>query len=168
MALRSTEEGEQSNREASLTASGRKKCAQDSSCELVPGVDYVVKDRGGDDWVALENVPAMATLRHQWILRRRRRPEAPHFKGCPLPKHKPGSAEQNARITMAYFHPWTLRPGWGDFHVPCAHKLKGDREAWKDALTHWLDGNILCAESQRSAGGCDKVCSFIELIVRVL
>ena len=33
----------------------------------------------------------------------------PQFKGCPFPKHKPGSAEQNAKISMVYFHPWTLR-----------------------------------------------------------
>ncbi len=113
---RSAEEDGRNSCEASLTTRGQKKCVQDANCELVPGEDYVVKDSGGDDWVALENVPAMATLRHQWILRRRRRPEAPQFKGCPLPKHKPGAAEQNARITMAYFHPWTLRPGWGDVH----------------------------------------------------
>ena len=64
---RSAEEDGRNSCEASLTARGRKKCVQDANCELVPGEDYVVKDSGGDDWVALENVPAMATLRHQWM-----------------------------------------------------------------------------------------------------
>ena len=94
-------------------------------------------------------VPAMATLRHQWILRKRRRPEATQFKGCPLPRHKLGAVEQNAGITMAYFHPWTLRREWGDMHVPNADKLKGAHETWKEALANCLDGNIICAESQR-------------------
>ena len=75
---------------------------------MIAGTDYVVKEEGGRNWVPLENAPAMATLRHDWILRRRRRPVAPHFKGCPIPKHFPGSGERNAMLTMIYFHPWTL------------------------------------------------------------
>ena len=102
-----------------------KKLTALASSELVPGIDYVVKDEGGDNWVPLENVAATASLRDVWILRRRRRPRAPHFKGCPLPKHKPGSAEQNAKITMTYFHPWTLREAaWSDEHVPTLQELK--------------------------------------------
>ena len=71
--------------------------------------DHVVKETGGPDWAPLEDVPSMSTFRHDWILRRRRRPVAPHFKGCPLPKHMPNCSERNAMITMTYFHPWTLR-----------------------------------------------------------
>ena len=111
-----------------------KKLTALASSELVPGIDYVVKDEGGDNWVPLENVAATASLRDAWILRRRRRPRAPHFKGCPLPKHKPGSAEQNAKITMTYFHPWTLREAaWSDEHVPTLQELKQGWEVLRAA-----------------------------------
>ena len=94
---------------AKLTAAGVKKLKAQADSELVPGIDYIVKEQGGVDWLPLENAPGTASLRHEWILERRRRPMTPHFKGCPLPKHQPGATERNAKITMAYFHPWTLR-----------------------------------------------------------
>ena len=134
---------------AMLTAAGKAKLAANDNESLLPGVDYVVKECGGRDWVALDDVPAMSTFRHEWILKRRRRPRVPQFKGCPLPKHSAGSGERNAQITMTYFHPWTLRPEWNDRHVPIAAKLKGDCESWSSALTHWLDGNIISLESKR-------------------
>jgi len=134
---------------AKLTAASEAKLRADGGEPLIPGVDYVVKECGGTDWVPLDNVPAMSTFRHEWILQRRRRPLVPHFKGCPLPKHCAGSSEQNAKITMTYFHPWTLRPEWSDKHVPSADKLKGDCESWSSALTHWLDGNVISLESKR-------------------
>ena len=95
--------------EAKLTPAGKAKLQHAGAMDLLPGMDYVVKEAGGEDWTPLEDVPAMATLRHDWILRRRRRPVAPQFKGCPIPKHQPGSGERNAKLTMTYFHPWTLR-----------------------------------------------------------
>ena len=94
---------------AKLTAKGLQKLSQPPAAALVPGIDYVVKEHGGKDWQPFDDQPGSASLRHEWILQRRRRPRVPQFKGCPLPKHKHGSAEQNAKLTMVYFHPWTLR-----------------------------------------------------------
>ena len=147
---RSEEEDLGGKYEARLTVAGRRKLRLQVESELVPGLDYVVKDEGGCNWVALENGPVTATLRHEWILRKRARPVAPHFKGCPLPKHSPFSAERNAQITLTYFHPWTLREeAWSDAHVPTIQHLKQDCETWVAALTQWLDGHILCEESKR-------------------
>lgn len=134
---------------ATLTAAGKAKLQAKPGADLLPGIDYLVKAFGGDDWVALEDVPAMSSFRNQWILQRRRRPMAPHFKGCPLPRHHAGAAEQNAKLTMTYFHPWTLRPAWSDRHVPSAQELRGECESWSSALTQWLDGNIISLESKR-------------------
>lgn len=139
--------------EATLTASGLKKFATQGGRELVPGIDYVVKEKGGADWVPLENLSATASLRHEWILRRRLRPRAPHFKGCPLPKHAPGSTERNAKITMTYFHPWTLRDTiWSDEYVPTLEQLRQGCDTWEAALSVWLDGNIISEESRRYVG----------------
>ena len=103
------EENSSDTCQAKLTAAGRNKLQQAPAMDLLPGIDYVVKDEGGENWIPLEDVPAMATLRHDWILQRRRRPVAPHFKGCRIPRHAPGCGERNAKLTMTYFHPWTLR-----------------------------------------------------------
>ena len=139
--------------EATLTPVGLAKLAESQENELVSGVDYVVKETGGSDWVPLENLPGTTALRHEWILRRRLRPMAPHFKGCPLPKHQPGSGEQNAKIALAYFHPWTLREEeWSDEHVPRLRDLKRDCESWDTVLKEWLDGNIISEESRRYVG----------------
>ena len=146
----SCKENDEGTCEASLTPAGLTKLKAQAGSDLVPGIDYTVKEQGGDDWVPLDKVASTASLRHEWILRRRRRPRAPHFKGCPLPKHKPGSAEQNAKITMTYFHPWTMREeAWADAHVPTLENLKQGCEAWETALTEWLDGNIISEESRR-------------------
>ena len=147
---RSEEEDGGGKYEARLTAAGRRKLRLQAESELLPGLDYVVKDEGGRDWVALEQGPVTATLRHEWILRKRARPVAPHFKGCPLPKHTAFSTERNAQITLTYFHPWTLREeAWNDAHVPTIQHLKQGCETWVAALTQWLDGHILCEESKR-------------------
>ncbi len=145
----SVKEDESGTCHAALTAAGKEKLRNNPGGDLMPGVDYLVKNAGGVDWVALEDVPAISTFRNQWILQRRRRPRAPHFKGCPLPRHRAGSLEQNAKITLTYFHPWTLRPEWSDQHVPSVQKLRGACESWSSALTNWLDGNIISMESKR-------------------
>ena len=55
-------------------------------------------------------------------------------------------------IVMAYFHPWTLRQMDADIHVPHAGELRSAHQTWQEALTLWLDGNILCAEAKRYVG----------------
>jgi len=105
----SIEEDESGHCHAKLTTTGKQKLEKQENCDLVPGTDYIVKEEGGKDWFALNEAPGITTFKHEWILKRRQRPVAPHFKGCPSPRHKPGSAERNAKIIMTYFHPWTLR-----------------------------------------------------------
>ena len=147
---RSRGENNKEGFEATLTPEGLEKLAADADGALVAGIDYVVNESGGCDWVPLEKLAGTTALRHEWILRRRLRPRAPHFKGCPLPRHQPGSTEQNAKIAMTYFHPWTLREKeWSDQHVPTCHNLKRGCDAWDTALTEWLDGNIISEESRR-------------------
>ena len=92
---------------------------------------------------------AVDNIRHTWILKRRKRPIAPRFGGCPTPRHGPNTNERNAQIVLTYFHPWTLQEHSSDTDVPFAGKLRADFPSWQDALTWWLDGHILCEESKR-------------------
>ena len=75
---------------------------------------------------------------------------APQFKGCPLPKHTSDAGERNSRITMVYFHPWTLNTAFNDEqHVPLLSNLKKGFDTWEAALTYWLDGHVISEESKR-------------------
>ena len=76
--------------------------------ELRPGVDYTVR-QGGLDWLPYPDVPACQSIRHIWIMTRRRRPTVPSFAGSPMPNHRPEEDARAAPIVMSYFHPWTLR-----------------------------------------------------------
>ena len=145
---------------AELTELGKKKLqdAQDLRAEgeknaipeMYSGVDYVVRNPGKDEnWLPFPDVPSTQHFRHTWVLVRRKRPVAPSFCGSPIPRHRKGEGERAAKITMAYFHPWTLRPTDICAHVPHASQLKGNHHTWQDALAFWLDGRILSAESMR-------------------
>ena len=47
-------------------------------------------------------------------------------------------------LTMAYFHPWTLRQTDAEAKVvPHAAELRGAELSWRDALTTWLDGEVV-------------------------
>eukprot|EP00959_Pyramimonas_sp_CCMP1952_P196476 4108018-Pyramimonas_sp.AAC.1 len=76
----------------------------------------MVKEGGGVDWVPYPETDGRAHLRHTCVLKRNKRPKAPTFFGAPVPRGRPGEAERSARIVMAYFHPWTLRPDAADAH----------------------------------------------------
>ena len=54
-------------------------------------------------------------------------------------------------LTMAYFHPWTLRQTDAEANVePHASELRGEEfSSWRDALTTWLDGEVVSQESAR-------------------
>ena len=53
---------------------------------------------------------------------------------------------------MTYVHPWTLRAGEGDDHVPFVGSRRQGAETWQEALQTWLDGGILCNEAARYVG----------------
>ena len=59
----------------------QKKVQAEETLSLIPGTDYIVKNEGGENWVAFQESPNTADIRHEWILVRRHRPMAPHFKG---------------------------------------------------------------------------------------
>ena len=77
--------------------------------ELHAGMDYVVKEEGGDSWLPYPAGPGTDHVRHFWIIKRRPCMHAPTFMGAPIPHRRPGERERAAMITMSYFHPWTLR-----------------------------------------------------------
>ena len=120
--------------------------------DMIPGEDYEVKEGQRGEWLPFPATPATDIFRHEWILQRRRRPEAPSFTGAPVPRHKAGEAERAACLTMAYFHPWTLRKNDESAGVKYAGNLRLAESTWQDALSHWLDGGLACAESKRYVG----------------
>ena len=120
--------------------------------EMFPGIDYVVKE-GGEDWLAYPDLPTTEHLRHTWIIQKRRRPVVPIFMGSPVPSKRNDAAEHSAMLTMAYFHPWTLRANEEEGEVvPYVGSLRTGERTWEDALKKWLNGNIVSQESLRYVG----------------
>ena len=61
------------------------------------------------------------------------------------------SSDRSAMLTMAYFHPWTLRKSDAEGSaVPCAGNLRDREESWQNALSTWLKGNVVSQESVRN------------------
>ena len=120
--------------------------------ELYAGIDYEVKD-GGEDWMPFPDVPTTKHLRHVWIIKKRRRPHVPTFMGSPVPSKRNDAAEHSAVLTMAYFHPWTLRADEEEGEVvPYAGSLRSGENTWEDALNKWLNGNIVSQEALKYVG----------------
>ena len=69
-----------------------------------------------------------------------------------MPNHRPEEDARAASIVMSYFHPWTLRVSDATEHVPFAGHLRKSTESWQDAMSTWLDGNIVCEEARRYVG----------------
>ena len=72
------------------------------------------------------------------------------FIGSPVPMKRHDSAERSAMLTMAYFHPWSLRASDAQGSVvPFAGNLRDRQESWQCALSTWLNGNVVSQESVR-------------------
>ena len=99
--------------QARLTEVGKSKLREaknEKDVELITGEDYVVKevDEETSCWLPFPECPATSTFRHEWVMVKNRRPVVPVFEGCPMLEYSGDTAERNARIVMAYFHPWVL------------------------------------------------------------
>ena len=141
---------ERGGRHVTMTPCGLQKLI-DEDANLIPGVDYVIKN-GGVDWLAYPDCGSTKSFRHTWILIRRRRPVTPTFFGAPVPRYSFGEQQRAALIVMSYFHPWTLRKINADEHVKHASNLRQSHQIWQEALECWLDGNVLCQEAKRYIG----------------
>ena len=58
--------------------------------------------------------------------------------------------DSSALLSMACFHPWTLRPREAEEpHVALAGKVRTDGKTWQAALATWLNGEVVSEESVR-------------------
>ena len=94
-------------------------------CDLIPGIDCQVKSKPDPRWLPFPDIPSTQHFRHTWIIEKRCRPVAPVFVGSPFPMKRHDSSERSALLTMAYFHPWTLKTDYAqEDHVPFAGRLR--------------------------------------------
>ena len=73
--------------QATLTDAGKQLLADSKGkhLKLEPGVHYCVKEGFHEDWIAYPEGSVTDTLRHTYIIQKRRRPVAPMFIGSPVP-----------------------------------------------------------------------------------
>jgi hypothetical protein len=106
-----------------LTEEGQEKLRQRAKNEvedLVPGVDYMIKDAGCPwcSWLPLPDNEFTQTCRHTWVFVRCKRPRDPCFAHCPMPRRGSDEVDRNAALVMTYFHAFTLNPEMSAQHVP--------------------------------------------------
>ena len=147
-------DNEQADMQAELTKAGIAKLQRQAirgtdKEALLPGVDYVVKERSDGQWYAFARSDDTEGFRHNWVINRRARPVAPSFVSTPMPKRSEGEANRAAMITMAYFRAWTLEKNHEDAEVVHAAKMKSPIATWQEACSEWLGRGVLCAESRR-------------------
>ena len=123
--------------------------------KLVPGVHYIVKEPTSSDeyYTFSERFP---TLRHNWIIIRRRALLVPVLEGAPLPACNK-SDEYNAKYLSLFFRPWTLIAEEATHSIPHLSRLgmHPDHNTWnlgeqhKDALSFkaswrwYIQGNVV-------------------------
>ena len=118
--------------------------------KLEPGIHYRVKEGRHRTWISYPIGFATDSFRHTWVISKRPRPVAPMFIGSPVPWRRDDSADRSAMLTMAYFHPWTLRKNDAEnSYVPFAGDLRAEDISWQDALATWLNGEVISEESMR-------------------
>ena len=114
------------------------------------GVDYVVKDQSNDPWwLPFPDRAETKGFRHNWVIKRRRRPRDPSFQGCALPYAGDREQERTARIVQIYFRPWTAWKESNDNAVLKMTDIYSESWDWSTELLTWLDGNVLTLEMER-------------------
>lgn len=66
-----------------------------------------------------------------------------------MPRYSGDTAERNARIIMAYFHPWVLDHAVSRNGVPHVTQLHSGDSTWVETMNEWLEGKIMTQESAR-------------------
>ena len=98
--------------------------------KLTAGMDYVIREAGGEDWLPLGNGKLMQTYRHDWIIKRRPRPHVPVIFGAQSGRTK---AEQAARLLVLFF-PWVNNIEDASPSVPFINDLVGPKADYAAVL----------------------------------
>ena len=140
--------------DVTLTASGcgkLKAATEKEPVHLKPWTDFRLKEWDQADTIFFDDSALTRSLRHNWYLRRRRRPMCPHFSNSPVPLRMREEAERTALLATAYFRAWTLRREIADPCVPHVSKLKGTDDTWAECFQQWL-AHLPSEETKRFVG----------------
>ena len=114
---------------ALLTEQGKEKFASKKRRnDLQGGVDYLIQEDGGQDWMPLGHA---SRHRHDWVIVPHQRPHVPVVYGAL------GSRSEQEHITkiLVLFCPWTSNPKDATESVPYMGQLRRpDMTSWRQAL----------------------------------
>ncbi|CAJ1393587.1 unnamed protein product [Effrenium voratum] len=127
--------GELSGYHAALTHAGAAKLDRSARANLQPGVDYKIREEGGEDWLPLGHGALAQKFRHDWVLVPRSRPHVPVVQGA-----LGGRSEVDyARCVLLLFCLWTTHPDDASAAVPYLGDLcKLGETDWRRALRRRL------------------------------
>ena len=120
---------------AELTDKGLEKLEENAAAgkkgkKLLAGVDYVIREAGGDDWLPLGDGKLAQAYRHDWIIKRRLRPHVPVIFGAQSGRTKAGQA---ARLLVLFF-PWVNNIEEASPNVPFINELVSPKADYTEVL----------------------------------
>ena len=116
--------------EAELTEQGLEKATKKTKL-FIAGVDYTIRESGGEDWLPLGHGKQAKAYRHDWIIRRRPRPHVPVIFGAQSSK----TVEEQAMRILALYFPWVNDPVEASPEAPFINDLwQPSMKDWKEAL----------------------------------
>ena len=99
--------------------------------KLKGGVDYLIREEGGEDWMPLGNGSLAQKHRHDWVIIPRKRPHVPVLYGALGSR----SEEEHIMKILVLFCPWTSNPQDATEAVPYIGQLRTpDMSTWREAL----------------------------------
>ena len=107
--------------------------------KLKGGVDYLIREEGGEDWMPLGNGSLAQKHRHDWVIIPRKRPHVPVLYGALGSR----SEEEHIMKILVLFCPWTSNPQDATEAVPYIGQLRTpDMTTWREALRcAWKHGD---------------------------
>lgn len=116
---------------ARVTDSGFQKLGAASNPDLVPGVDYQIREEGGENWTPLGTGELAQAYRHDWCVVMRPRPHVPVVYGALGSK----DADEQALKVLLLFFPWVNAPEDASPTAPLLTDLRPpSMPDWRHAL----------------------------------
>ena len=116
---------------AKITDTGFQKLCASRKPQLIPGLDYQIREEGGDDWTPLGHGELAQAYRHDWRVVVRPRPYVPVIYGALGSK----DLDEQALKILVLFFPWVNAPEDASGGAPLLSDIRApDMRDWRHAL----------------------------------
>ena len=134
-----------------LTDEGRSFICQQKTANadyiLEPGLHFLIREGGGNDWIPFPAIGPLSAIRHLWIMARNPRPVVPKFTASPMAVN--ANPELSAKVYTAYFRPWVTHKDHASTYVPHVSALCNSQRHFLSSWSSYSAGNIMTRRLKR-------------------